>query len=659
MGIFSSKQSYNNNNNYQNNKIISNKSVEYNQKFKQLLININKNDQIDKQDKQIIKQELQKIKNTYNQQTEYDIKIRELTKEKNKLVGEKGMKVRNTSGYEFQFQKIMQNINSNDKLSPKSKKYIKDELLKMKKFNKNKNISYNKKLFSITSKKNILTKNVIPNDNINVNIYWVRHGFSCANLEEYKKIIFKQANPNLSDLGCYGLLAQQLNLTNITPNSPIQIPRPSGSAAGGAINQKNHEQELQELQILKDKLANNQIDLFGASQLLRAIQTQAILFAPFNNGNEIQVLPYISEEGSGKDNEPENQEITKEKLKNSLIYFKSRKYMNINKNYNLNYEYSKNITEPNLDKFYNETLPLILNEFYKTKGLQNLYAENKNKQNKNEFNFIIVSHQNFMKSIVKKYKLINEQQSFFDENKTKIPNQSILLQKLKLSVNDFKQNNIQQEKIILLSPSNFNVPMSYFVPKRRFNYYFLSNKNKNKLQNNKYSNSQKNWFYYFVYNCLNDLIFELTYSKNENNIKIFEKIILDNEKLEKIKRLLVTNKNKVVPFNLIKSYLQQNYSTDINVMIENKYNKIMEIMKLMKENNININISDLIQNSALQFFIFENNPNVIDFGKQINEIIKLSKDSQDLFNVLFESCDNLPSIFNRSRTKDKFKKQFI
>jgi broad specificity phosphatase PhoE len=634
MGIFSSKP----NNSYnQSNEIKSNKSLEYNQKFKQLLNNINKNEQIDNQDKQIIKQELQKLKNTYNQQTEYDFKIKGLTEKKTNLVEEKGMRVRNKSRYENNFQQILQNINK--KLSPKSQKYIKDELLKMKKFNKNKNISYNKKLISITKKKNQLTNNLL--NTINVNIYWVRHGFSCANLQKYKGILLKQKNPNLTDLGCYGLLAQQLNLTNSNSISNriqnrIPIPRESGSAAGGAStissnqNTTNISSEQntinllskQELQILKDKLQNKQIDLFGASQLLRAIETQAILFAPFNNKNEIEVLPYISEKretialGMNKDNEPENQDITNIKFKNSLKYFISKKYLSENKIYNLSYDYDNNVyKKPDLDKFYNETLPKIIKKL------------KENNPNNNEFNLIIVSHQNFMKNIIKNYKLIDIQQTQFDEKNTKLPNQSILLQKLKLSNNNFKQNNIQQEKLILLSPSNFDVPMPYFVPKSTLpNTLYTSNKNFEKY---KYTNSQKVLYYYILNNILDNFskFGSVPCKKNlgERRIQnIFSSIIKNNNALlNKMSNLSINS------YDDFRNYLKKNDGKNLDKIIKNKYDLIMKI---------NEKLSDFNQNP--NFLIFENNPNVIDFEKQIKEIIKLTESSPKLFNILFCACTN-------------------
>jgi broad specificity phosphatase PhoE len=628
MGIFfsTSKNSYNEGNNYN-----------YNQQFKQLLNNINKNEQINNNDKQKIKKELQKLKNTYNTHNTYNRqnKIEILTKEKNILVE----KVRNTNKYETEFKQIMLNINSSTNLSPKSKKYIKDQLLKIKKFNKNKN----KKLNSITSKKNELFKTVIPDKTINVNIYWVRHGFSCANLQKYKGILLKQKNPNLTDLGCYGLLAQQLNLTNTSPNLSTSNNIPSSLPIVQAAGANN---DVHELQILKDKLANNQIDLFGASQLIRAIQTQAILFAPFNNGNEIQVLPYISEKGFGKDNEPENQEITKKKFDTSVTYFKSKKYMNQNKMYDLKYDYSKNITKTDLDKFFDETLPNIITNLKVT----NLKVTN---LNNNEFNLIIVSHQNFIKDIIKKYNLIDKQQQLFDENNTKIPNQSILLQKLKISNNDYKQNNIQQEKLILLSPSNFNVPMPYLVPKLYSSINSLFNRSN--IKKIKYPNNQKNWYYNFLNQILEDFsVMGFKSFKNkfgQNKIKpILTSIIKNNKNL--LNKMYTSNINSSIDFM---NYLKKDVGNNLDDIIKNKYNLIMIIINELNKPESNIKLSDF----DIKFLIFENNPNVIDFKKQINDIIKLSEGSRDLFDVLFESCDNLPSIFNRSRNKNKFKKQIL
>lgn len=116
-----------------------------------------------------------------------------------------------------------------------------------------------------------------------LHIYWTRHGYSCANL--------------LKDLG---------------------HPVSRGSlAANASLCDLGIQQGLQWGPTILEKTGRTTFDLVGASALLRAQQTAALLYKP----ETIHVLPYISEKrsrlalGMNKDNEPEVSEVTFKKFR--------------------------------------------------------------------------------------------------------------------------------------------------------------------------------------------------------------------------------------------------------------------------------------------------------------------------------------------------------
>jgi broad specificity phosphatase PhoE len=555
MGIFFSKS---NDSFITSNKTnIINSSIIYNQKFEQLLKNINNNTNISKIDRDTIKNELRKIKQSINNNNTnyYNKKFKTINSEKKRLLENKKRGI----------------IVTNKKKSNKNKKIIKEELITGK-YNINKNISFDSK--------HIL--NEISENYTNVNIYWVRHGYSCANLEGNRDFKFKQSNTNLSDLGIYGLLAQQKNILSKKNNSKNITYRPQVNIESiiGSTN-KIQSAGSNEFNSFIENLNTNNIDLFGTSELLRAIQTQSILFAPFNNiltNNEqninvIHVLPYISEKrnkfalGLNKDNEAEDIKTTNKKFNKSLQYFKENYYINNNKNYELDYTFNpeklngKKFTNSNINKFFDVTLPSIINNL-------------KNNNTKKEFNLIIVSHQNFIKDLVKKFGLIKNQQQEYDNIKNvKLPNQSIYLQKIKL----YQNNKISHDKMVMISPLTFKTPMSYYIP---------------------------------------------------TSI---------NETMSQMSQLNKTNNDTIKNYN--KLCIKGN---------ENCKNNLCDIKYILNNHNLNIDL-----NNIQKYYIFENNPNVIDMKKQINFIIDRK------ITELFKGCDLLLYNNNNNKINNKFKKKIL
>ena len=105
-------------------------------------------------------------------------------------------------------------------------------------------------------------------NNITLNIYWIRHGFSCANY---------------------------VKATSWVPFSHTFIPDP-----------KLHCDGVEQAMKLGKyfKRINVKFDLICSSMLLRAMQTALLIKNEIDEKQKLYVLPYIAEKGSTVDNIP-------------------------------------------------------------------------------------------------------------------------------------------------------------------------------------------------------------------------------------------------------------------------------------------------------------------------------------------------------------------
>ena len=173
-----------------------------------------------------------------------------------------------------------------------------------------------------------------------INIYWVRHGFSCANY-------IKKKNE-----GSY-------NPFKLIEHTSVKDPK---------LHIVGREQAQQLAQEFNEN--NIKIDLVCSSQLLRAIETAQTLYNRLDTcSGEIMILPQICEKGNTDDNKPY-------RFINNTIPIHTIQLENLDyKSYYPNYEY-----------FLRNVLVSLKNYLISKKVIQ-------------EYNIIIVSHSSFLKSI--------------------------------------------------------------------------------------------------------------------------------------------------------------------------------------------------------------------------------------------------------------------
>lgn len=231
------------------------------------------------------------------------------------------------------------------------------------------------------------------NDSKLINLYLIRHGYSCANykkdiaktfLEKLKFFLTKPQDPHLSDKGINDLL-----------NYNINIPKP---------------------------------DLIFSSYLVRAMQTASYLFPK----RRIRVAPHIGEIGYGRDNTPSKPSVQYKKLhdtrhKNSSIIIYP--YLGEGK-----YEKDKNIRLKNLDNLFEKTKIKVgnpIDDFNKFLIWLDKYIK---KSSKKINNIVVVSHGNYMKKLFRSLNIDNNPDKNNKPNNASIIKLVLLKNNLGLSV---------------------------------------------------------------------------------------------------------------------------------------------------------------------------------------------------------------------------------
>lgn len=220
----------------------------------------------------------------------------------------------------------------------------------------------------------------VVND-VTVNIYWIRHGLSCANI-----------------MKAFGMVGRKEKRDVYAPNSWL-------SGIGVLQAEKfNNNVDLDE------------IDLFCSSELIRAIQTALLAFK--EKTDEITVLPWISEQRAipqgfrrtiakpfyeNKDNIPDDVRVTKRKI----LKIKDIAQKKFEGNYLSVYDETpkvvydqklielKKTLDPDPVKFKQLVLPLLVHRALAQKhSIKNIDAPNL------EVNLAIVSHQKFIQKML-------------------------------------------------------------------------------------------------------------------------------------------------------------------------------------------------------------------------------------------------------------------
>jgi broad specificity phosphatase PhoE len=237
-----------------------------------------------------------------------------------------------------------------------------------------------------------------------INLYFVRHGYSCAN---YKKDIAKN-------------ILQKIKFLFSKPKDPH-------------LSDKG----IKDLKIYKEKVDNKipKPDLIFSSYLLRAMQTASYLFPK----RTIRVAPYIGEIGYGKDNIPNKPSIQyrefnieRHKNRSIVVYpYLGEKGFEKNKNKRLNH----------LDDLFKKTKIKVgqpINDFQKFLVWLNRYIKNSSRENSSRENssreinnIVVVSHANYLKKLFRSLNIDNNP----DVN-NKPNNGSIIKLVLKKDVND-------------------------------------------------------------------------------------------------------------------------------------------------------------------------------------------------------------------------------
>jgi len=233
------------------------------------------------------------------------------------------------------------------------------------------------------------------NINVNIKIYWVRHGFSCANYlyENYyltKSVIDKS------------ILAPDAKLTNITLNKICEM--------------KNKKATDYYRNILNS-------DFILCSELTRAIETAMMLFGTFNK--TIYIVPYIGEEvqTSGLDNSdniPSDKHIKQQNITN-IIDFHNENADTCNGmfNSNVSFDILDNLindqkTEPDFNNFLKYVIPYLITKYNKKQIINNTL----------NLTLTLVSHSKFIDKTTQIYpnnleiilQYINTKYSIIDNN---------------------------------------------------------------------------------------------------------------------------------------------------------------------------------------------------------------------------------------------------
>jgi len=202
---------------------------------------------------------------------------------------------------------------------------------------------------------------------IKIKIYWVRHGFSCANFL-YAKF---RLTHSISDKST---LAPDAKLTNTTLKKICEM--------------KNDNTSNYYRNILNS-------DFILCSELTRAIETAMMLFGTFNK--TIYIVPYVGEEVNTSyldktDNIPSNNHIKSNNIQNIINYYNINKNICGSFNSNVSFEILNNLiddnhTEPDFNKFLTFVVPYLITK-YKTTHSNN---------DMRNLTLTIVSHHQFIK----------------------------------------------------------------------------------------------------------------------------------------------------------------------------------------------------------------------------------------------------------------------
>lgn len=259
-----------------------------------------------------------------------------------------------------------------------------------------------KRLFTRKRKQNQvneLLNNELANNEIK-NVYWIRHGISCNNI-----------NSDVNKFR-YALKTRIFGESKITHNPSLTRYSMKGSCwMGDKIND--------------DKTNNINIDIVFCSPLMRAIQTAILMFPQHYIDGKIKIINGVSEIGY-TGNKPDSKENTIKILKDWLLYIKN----NIDIPYPYIIPQGSKCKELNITN--NEKLINSLFDFYeaKNKDYENdiNVIKNISRNFPDSHSFAIISHGNYIKKYVApsypklKHNQILEKTYNSDNNISKINN---------------------------------------------------------------------------------------------------------------------------------------------------------------------------------------------------------------------------------------------
>lgn len=235
-----------------------------------------------------------------------------------------------------------------------------------------------------------------------VNLYWIRHAYSCANILGQKGLIAKSIksvvtiDPALTDMGVDQ--AKELNKAfrlSILENAPED--KETRTSARGVSDQnkilKKKQEDDRALYISGNALNKSLTDNFDvvlSSNLRRAMETAMYAFNGVKNSNDelisIYVVPHISEArnplASSFNIDKENAPLPSSQLKKTYDVMKSEDSgLNTNVKFNLIQELDPDSKlKPDYEKFIKDVLPKVLDSL----------------PEKEEYNIAIMSHSHFI-----------------------------------------------------------------------------------------------------------------------------------------------------------------------------------------------------------------------------------------------------------------------
>lgn len=228
-------------------------------------------------------------------------------------------------------------------------------------------------------------------ETVQIDVYWIRHGYSCANLLK-----------TLGKAGVANAVKKTFKFQGFMSNTRgVLVPNTDLSIIG-----------VEQAEYVSDKFRTSdwypQVDMICASEAVRAIETALLVSRNILNDNSVYILPYTSEvrhrlaklTGGDTDNIPQERGITLRKIHtfNHYMITNRENFIERRINYSIKDMIERNLTiNGDVKKIKEDVLPVLFTECVRRNP------------GKERLRIIIVSHQKTIRKLhgIDDYKVPN------------------------------------------------------------------------------------------------------------------------------------------------------------------------------------------------------------------------------------------------------------